>query len=415
MRNAAKLALCAVALLLGACGSDTEPTAGIEIGNPSVGLAAQFVLDYGNPDYSALGKLALSQQENSPLEITQFSLGLREVRHYSSYFTSVPVDPMQGLRVWPRGSADTVAPMVFAASGTSQMAFSDWVLPTGGLLKELSLSIVPLDGQPLVSGRLRNASGSYPFEFSLAQWASLQLRFHSQQLETINDSLCSLPVRFHVPSWIAGLSLDSVRVDSDGVVRFSPSSNVEMWEALNDRFSASFNSLRWQRTGSKGDTVGAYAPAALAQMDIPGRNWVRDTLFTAPEKHWILVKQLGGAATVRYSQGKPIVNVTSPGAEDFSVQLVQENIPLIAGKHYRISFKASASVNSDLMVHLGLYHSPYTSLTGADYFFGLYTGESLLEATFEATETNLFGRLEFNLGGEVRELTLSEIRVLQMD
>lgn len=419
MLKVVKYLVACAALFFAACDSKgADPEAGIEIGNPSVGLAAQFVLDYGEPDYSALQKFAKLPSDSEPLVVTDFRLGLSEVRHFSSYYILMPTDPLLGLRIWPQaGSTDTVIPMTFNENGTSNVSFKDWEMPSEGLLKEIGFQIRNTqDSNIAIRGEIRTASGLKPFEFELRNWESLLLRFHANQIESTGDSgFFNLPIRFHVPRWIAGVDFSSAVEDGYGVIRITPSSNSAIWEALNENFPASFNCLRWQETWSNGRIEQGYAPAAVSIFDKPSRNWVQDTLFKNPEAHWIFVKQFGGSGTVTYnSDGSATIDVTKAGSEVFSIQFLQENIPVIAGKNYRISFKASSSIGSEIIVRMGLYHSPYSGIS-PDFYFGLYDQLGVYDREFVATETNLFTRLEFNLGGKVRKVVLSDIKVEQLD
>jgi hypothetical protein len=413
MRASAILFLAGAALALVACGTEgSDPQTGIEIGNPSVGLAAQFVLDYGEPDYASLAALAKLPSASEPVLVSELSLGLAEVRHFSSYYVALPVDPLQGLRVWPRTGVDTLVPMAFDEQGKSNLSFDDWEMPDDGYLKEIGF-FFPNDERSVIRGSIRTKAGLVPFVYQLNSWESLQLRYHAAQLEVVSDSLFNLPIRFHVPRWIDGVDFSVAAADGD-TIYLDSTHNAKVWAALNANFPGSFNCLRWFEVQSNGDTLQDYAEVALQSFNQPGTNWIRDTLFLNPDSNWIVQQQFGGVANVAYASGVVTVDVTKAGTEDFSIQLIQENIPLIAGKNYRVSFKASSSVNAGVTVRLGMYHSPYSSLS-PDFTIGLYEGMGFYDPTFKATETNLFSRLEFNLGGTVRKLVISDIKVIQLD
>jgi len=416
MRAVVNILLAGAALLCAACGSGSDdPHAGIEIGNPTVGLAAQFVLDYGDPDYGPLLALAKQPAADEPVVVSDLSLGLSEVRHYSSYYVSAPVDPLQGLRIWPRPGFDTLVAMTFDATGSSNLSFTEWKMPSGGLLKEIGFVVRPTsDSNGVIRGSLRTSLGLVPFEYSLSGWESLQLRFHAAQVEAVNDTLSSLPIRFHVPLWVQGVDFSTALPDSDGVVRFGPLSNSVQWKILASQFPSSFNCLRWFQEDEEGHISNGYSPFALASFDKPGTNWVRDTAFTQRDSNWIFIRQFDGAATVSYAGGKALFDISEGGSEVFSIQFIQENIPIIAGKTYRISFRASSNIGSEIIARIGIYHSPYYGLS-PEFYFGIYDQLGYYDRTFTASETSMFGRLEFNLGGKRRQVTLSDIRVEQLD
>lgn len=419
MRIVSVFCLAFVALSLTACGEKpSEPQTGIEIGNPSIGLSAQFVLDYGAPDYSAFQGLGKLPSDSEPMVITDFNLGLSEVRHLSSYYVHMPTDPLIGLRVWPRSSTvDTLVYLKFDTNGTSIMPFTDWRLPAKSYLKEVAFFLPIARQEPIaIRGQLLVQGTPHDFEYQLPDWQTLQLRYHVSQIEQhLNDSILNLPVRFHVPNFIQGISFDSALADNYNIIRFNSTANTALWEALNANFAASFNSLRYARTLNNGTLEWGYPSESLPLFNIPGKNWIRDSLFQDPAPHWIYVQQLGGQATIQYKSNHTVeIDIKQGGSEVFSIQFIQENIPLIEGKKYRIAFQASSSVGSEIVARIGLYHSPYSNLS-PDFNFGLYDGMGTYHRDFTATTTNLFGRLEFNLGGYERKIILQNIQVIQLD
>ena len=81
-----------VALWCAGC-SESDTTAGIEIGNPEIaqnlGLTAEFSVDYSDAKPVALSKAAA---EDEKVVIDTFQLTLSEVRSYCSFYTGVSVD-----------------------------------------------------------------------------------------------------------------------------------------------------------------------------------------------------------------------------------------------------------------------------------------------------------------------------------
>lgn len=418
MRALAKLSVSLFLAALLGCGDDSNSQAGIEVGNPSIELGARFVVDYSVPEFEFLKTAAKLPGADEPVLITDIGLGLAEVLHYSSFYVPFPSDPLKGLRIWPHvGQADTLLPMVFGPDGQSELILPGWHVNTQGILKEIGFVVRPLGDTATIRGQFRDGSQLVPFEFALTEWQALQLRYHAEQIEAGDGSVpASIPVRFHVPVWIAGVDFASAVPDKDGVVRIYPTgANALLWNKLDSNFFASFNCLRWSRTDMDSTVHEGYVPTAMDAFDQPGRNWVRDGKFAMADSEWIFIVQFGGTASIDYqADGVALIEITDGGTEVFSEQLLQENIPIIAGHKYRISFRAKSTSGSEIVVRIGLYHSPYSGLS-PDFNFGLFDGWGSYSREFTATETNLFGRLEFNIGGYVRNISLTDIKVEQVD
>ena len=130
-----------VALWIVGC-SDSDSTAGIEIGNPEVarniGLTADFSIDYSEAKPIGLSKNAA---EDEKVVIDTFRLMLMEVRSYCSFYAGMSVDLESGLVLWPyEENPAAVLPISFTDGEFVEDAFKNINLQTEGRLKEIGVA-----------------------------------------------------------------------------------------------------------------------------------------------------------------------------------------------------------------------------------------------------------------------------------
>ena len=98
---------------------------------------------------------------------------------------------------------------------------------------------------------------------------------------------------------------------------------------------------------------------------------------------------------------------------DYSVQLVQPELPMVKGKKYRVTFDAWADEKRDIITCISaptagwIRYLPDTTLT-------LETAKKTFTYEFEMTEkTDPNGRLEFNMGhrGSTATVHITNVRV----
>ncbi len=114
------------------------------------------------------------------------------------------------------------------------------------------------------------------------------------------------------------------------------------------------------------------------------------------ENEWYLSTMLGGTAAKSVADGALKVDVTAPGTQNYSVQLIH-NVPLTKGYRYVLSFDAKADASKALTAKFG-------NIGGYPAYSDSYTVDLLPEwkhytYTFDMTNTtDATGRIEFNLG-----------------
>ena len=94
---------------------------------------------------------------------------------------------------------------------------------------------------------------------------------------------------------------------------------------------------------------------------------------------WKFMTANGGAAEADIDEGEMVISTTEQGSVDYSVQLVQANIPLQKGASYQVSFDASAAATRTMNVDIKAPDHGYQAymptgkpeLTPADAYTGL--------------------------------------------
>lgn len=155
----------------------------------------------------------------------------------------------------------------------------------------------------------------------------------------------------------------------------------------------------------------------LMEPDAAG-NYLENGDFSAGEdlsddQGWMFLTALGGEASAQIGDKEIRICTANEGTEEYSVQLVQPNVPLQQEIGYRVSFDAFADGNRKMKV----------SVTAPDREYKRYLEDTEVMLTtqkqtftYEFTMTDFDdanGRLEFNLGaaGSTDGVTISNVSV----
>ena len=175
----AMIAACAFsALSLVAC-SKEDSTAGIEIGNPNLADQDTVASDTANKkqpalplvadfsvDYSEISKkgLAKAVPQDEPVLLDSFALVLTEVRSFSSYYSSVSVDPVLGLQLWPyEDDPDEEINIEFAGGSAVEDAFRNIDLQEEGTSRKWASVSAPRRKTPSTAMSLSGKNTSHSF------------------------------------------------------------------------------------------------------------------------------------------------------------------------------------------------------------------------------------------------------------
>ena len=400
--------------------SDNDTTAGIEIGNPEVahniGLTADFSIDYSDAKRISLAKAA-ADDEN--IVIDTFRLTLSEIRSYCSFYAGLSVDLESGLILWPyEEDPAAVLPISFTDGDVVKEAFENINLQTEGRLKEIGVAfeVGKKKGYDAIYGRIRKNGKKVPFVYELSNIQLFMLRYHYSQINTL-DSVVNLSVAFRVHRFVDGLDLASAKAGDDGVIRFSKSENEKLWDALNERFLPSFQALRYEYTDASGKTIYDYVDDIWESLSgKKNKNLVSNGDFKDGGNDWILHNQLNGAADmaiVKENKSNVMkVHVTKGGEYSYSVQLLHENISVVAGAKYKIVFTIWSDVEGQITVRLGTYIRYETNGFQEHVKVGT-TGRSV-EYEFTPEVTDPFARLDMNLGKGERTFWIKDVQILRI-
>ena len=410
----------AVSLLVGcSSGGGSETLAGIEIGNPALALTADFSVDYAEVVPGSLRKQA--KEEKEPVLLDSFTMTLTEVLTYSSYYVAVsPEVKENGLPVWPEEDASgTTLPISFTEGTSVDEPFKSINLDDEGYLKEIGVSFKPEGPNSLIRGRVLLDGEYVPFEYDLNGFQRVGMRYHLSQIDLSVDSVANLSVVFHVRCFTKGVDFSEAVVSEDGIIHLDNANNVAVWQALNKNFVPSFRPLRYSYTDAQGMVVEDYVKdiwdGVIGSMK---DNTTKNGDFSHGLSNWIFFTQMYGEATAEVvgSKGNGYtleVDVTNGGNKSYSVQLIQEDVALVAGKRYKCVFTIWSNVEGRITARIGTYDD-YETVGFMEHPLVKTSGQSF-EKEFSPLESTPFARFELNLGSSVRKFFIKDIKIYRLE
>ena len=132
-------------------------------------------------------------------------------------------------------------------------------------------------------------------------------------------------------------------------------------------------------------------------------NYIKNSTFAEAEDltddtNWKFITALDGAATAEIKDNSMVISTENAGTVDYSVQLVQANVPFEKGATYEVSFDAQASENRKMNVDVKAPDRGYQS------YMKTLVPELTTEMKHFSTQfvmkadSDVNGRLEFNMG-----------------
>ncbi|MCQ2125168.1 MAG: carbohydrate-binding protein CenC [Fibrobacter sp.] len=409
-------------IFLGACSEPTN-SAGIEIGNPTIqqdglALTADFSVDYSEVEVASLRK-EVSQDE--PVVLDSFSLVLTEVKTYASYYSYMPgYNAVEGMLVWPLLDSTTLS-VSFTKEDLVEDAFKGVNLLDGGYLKEIGVAFKP-DQADDIYGRVLIDGEYVPFEYNLTNFQSMQLRYHYSQIEIdSSENKANVPVVFRVKLFTKGIDFSKAEISEDGVIYIDQKNNAELWAKLNKNFVPSFQPLRYNYVNEFGSDTAYVNDVWKGIAASVGENTLINGNFRSPfTTDWILVRQYGGRADTSIIKEKGdqrimMVDVVAGGDSSFSVQLLQENVALIAGVQYQCIFTIWSDVEGEITARIGSYDTYKTVGFSEHVKVGkIGSGTESKAFTFTPEVTDPFARFELNLGKKERKFWIKDVKVLRL-
>lgn len=155
----------------------------------------------------------------------------------------------------------------------------------------------------------------------------------------------------------------------------------------------------------------------LREPDANG-NYVNNGDFSISEdltddENWKFLTALGGVATAEIKNNEINITTAEEGTVDYSVQLVQANLPMKRGATYEVAFDAYADADRTMNVDISAPDRSYRRYM-ADTKVELTTAKQRFSYRFEMTDKNdANGRLEFNLGkaGSTAGVKISNVSI----
>ncbi|MBO4436724.1 MAG: carbohydrate binding domain-containing protein [Fibrobacter sp.] len=398
-------------------GGNSDPIAGIEIGNPALALTADFSVDYSEIETNALKK---SAAKDEPMLLDSFSMSLFEVRSYSSYYVAVSVNPTEGIPLWPEEDApETTLPISFTEGSSVVDPFKNINLEDEGYLKEIGVSFKPEAANSVIRGRVMVDGKYVPFEYDLNGYQRLKLRYHFSQIERVSDSVANLSVVFHVRYFVQNIDFSTATVDEDGVIYLNNANNATIWNALNNNFVSAFRPLRYDFVDAQGNAGEDYVKDIWdGVVGAMSDNTIENGDFSKGLNHWIFFTQMNGEATANVVEEKSgdhylKVVVTNGGKKSYSVQLIQEDIALVAGKKYKCVFTIWSDVEGQITARIGTYDD-YETVGFMEHPIVKTTGQSF-EKEFSPSESTPFARFELNLGNMERTFYIKDVKIYRLE
>ena len=406
----------AVVMVFVGCSNSDKDVAGIEIGNPSLAFTADFSVDYSEVEKVSLAKVA---SDNEPMLLDSFSLDIYEVRSYSSYYVAVNIDVASGVELWPGEEyTDSSLCVSFTETSVVEEPFKKINLEDEGYLKEMGVSFRPYDGRGYISGRLLFKGKYVPFRYSLSWFKHFELRYHYTQIERVSDSVANLSVVFYPRYFADGIDFSTVSVDEDGVIYFDDSRNERIWAELNQQFVSSFRPLRYGFRNAADESVNAYVldiwEGIIGAMS---ENTIDNGDFSKGFESWIVFDQFEGkskATVEEEASGEHYakIQVVEGGNKSYSVQLIQENVALLAHKKYKCVFTIWSDVEGQITARIGAYDDYQT--IGFQKHVNVGTSGKSVEIEFEPSESTPFARFELNLGGRERTFYIKAVKIYRL-
>jgi endoglucanase len=145
-------------------------------------------------------------------------------------------------------------------------------------------------------------------------------------------------------------------------------------------------------------------PTPVTLIDLYSSN------FSSSQDGWNLYNNDASAAsTVSIVSGKAQVAITSPGSQNWHIQLIRPGIAIQSGKTYRVSFNAYSTGSRSLAASLMLNSSPWSLYGYSD--FTISAADQSYSFVFTATATDPAVAFVFSVGnGGVLPVTLYNIK-----
>lgn len=129
---------------------------------------------------------------------------------------------------------------------------------------------------------------------------------------------------------------------------------------------------------------------------------------------WQFMTANGGEGTADIKDGEILINTTNEGTVDYSVQLVQWDVPFEKGAEYKISFDAYSKEQRSMNVAVKAPYVGWAVYASENVNLGTQYGEEPYQITFKMKrDTDAKARLEFNMGatGSTADIHIKNVKI----
>jgi len=146
------------------------------------------------------------------------------------------------------------------------------------------------------------------------------------------------------------------------------------------------------------------SPTPVTLIDLYSSNF-----STSPDGWNLYNNDASAASSMSIVANRAQVAITSPGSQNWHIQLIRPGIALQSGKTYRVSFNGYSTGSRSLAVSLMLNTSPWTTYSYAD--FSISATDKTYSFVFTAGATDPTAAFVFSVGnGGVLPVTLYNIK-----
>ena len=169
----------------------------------------------------------------------------------------------------------------------------------------------------------------------------------------------------------------------------------------------------------KGQAVGRLDRYIVMREPDQNGNYINNGNFTDAEdltddKNWQFMTALEGEAVVQIQDNEISIQTINEGTVDYSVQLVQANLPIQKQGIYKVSFDAYADADRTMKVGISAPDRDYKRYL-EDQTVELTTTKQTFTYNFTMTDNNdANGRLDFNMGaaGSTAGIKISNVSIV---
>lgn len=159
-------------------------------------------------------------------------------------------------------------------------------------------------------------------------------------------------------------------------------------------------------------------PEVVMRKALEDGNYIYNGNFAEAEdltddKNWKFLLFNGGEGAAKIENNEIVITSSKEGTEEYSVQLVQPELPMIKGKKYRATFEAYADEPRDMIVCVSAPTAGWVRYL-KDTKLKLTKEKQKFTYEFDMnSKTDPNGRLEFNMGkcGSTATIHISNVRV----